>query len=151
MTVRDIMTTDVKSCRPETSLAEAVKLMWEQDCGALPVVTAERKVAGMVTDRDICIALGTRGRTADRIVARDLTAGKAYTCLPDDDVVTALETMKAHKVRRLPVVDAGGQLKGILSLNDVVTHAGAATPNEIVTTLTSICEHRHPAAVAGVA
>ena len=151
MKVRDIMTTDVKSCRPETSLAEAVKLMWEQDCGALPVVSAERKVAGMVTDRDICIALGTRGRTADRIAARDLTAGKAYTCLPDDDVVAALETMKAHKVRRLPVVDAGGQLKGILSLNDVVTHVGAATPNEIVTTLTSICEHRHPAAVAGAA
>jgi Mg/Co/Ni transporter MgtE len=59
--------------------------------------------------------------------------------------------MKAHKVRRLPVVDADGQLRGMLSLNDVVTHVGAATANEIVTTLTSICEHRHPAAVAGAA
>jgi CBS domain-containing protein len=82
MRVRDIMTTDVKFCRPATSLAEAVKLMWEQDCGVLPVVSAERKVASMVTDREICIAPGTRGRTADRIAARDLTAGKAYTCLP---------------------------------------------------------------------
>jgi len=151
MKVRDLMTSDVKSCRPETSLAEAAKLMWEQDCGVLPVVNAERKVAGMVTDRDICIALATRGRTADRIAARDVTAGKAYVCLPDDDVVTALETMKAHKVRRVPVVDAEGQLEGILSLNDVVTHVGAATANEIVATLTSICEHRRPAAAVGAA
>jgi CBS domain-containing protein len=149
--VREIMTTDAKSCRPETSLAEAVHLMWEGDCGVLPVIGADRKVAGMVTDRDICIALATRGRTADRIAARDVTAGIAYTCLPDDDVVAALETMKARKVRRLPVVDAEGHLKGILSLNDVVTHVGAATAPEIVTTLTSICEHRHPVAVAGAA
>jgi CBS domain-containing protein len=150
MKVREIMTTDAKSCRPETSLAEAVKLMWEADCGVLPIIGADRKVAGMITDRDICIAVATRGRTADRIAARDVTAGKAYTCSPDDDVVAALETMKAQKVRRLPVVDAEGRLKGVLSLNDIVTHAGAATANQIVTTLTSICEHRRPAA-AGVA
>jgi len=90
----------------------------------------------------------THGRS-DRRARCD--CGKAYTCLPDDDVVAALETMKAQKVRRLPVVDAEGRLKGILSLNDVVTHAGAATSNEIVTTLTSICEPRRPAAVAGAA
>jgi len=57
---REIMTTDVKSCRSETSLAEAVHLMWEGDCGVLPVIGADRKVAGMITDRDICIALATR-------------------------------------------------------------------------------------------
>ena len=59
--------------------------------------------------------------------------------------------MKAHKIRRLPVVDAEGHVRGMLSLTDVVTHVGAATPTEVVKTLASICEHRRSVAIAGVA
>jgi CBS domain-containing protein len=151
MKVRQIMTHDVKTCRPETNLAEAVKLMWERDCGVLPVVKSDGKLSGMITDRDICVAIATRGQTADRIAVRDVTAGKACTCGPDDDAVVALETMKSQRVRRLPVVDAEGRLKGILSLNDVVTHAGAASSTEIVSTMAGICEHRRPTTIAGAA
>jgi CBS domain-containing protein len=141
MKIQEIMTRDVKVCRPETNLAEAVKLMWERDCGVLPVVKSDGKVSGMITDRDICIAIATRGQTADQIAVSDVTVGKAYTCAPDDDATVALQTMKSQRVRRLPVVDAEGRLKGILSLNDVVTHAGAASSTEIVSTIASICEH----------
>ncbi len=151
MKVREIMTRDVKTCRPETNLAEVVKLMWERDCGVLPVVNSEGKVFGMITDRDICVAIATRGRTADRIEVRDVTAGKACTCAPDDDAAVALQKMKSQRVRRLPVVDAEGGLKGILSLNDVVTHTGAASSTEIVSTMASICEHRRPRNMAGSA
>ena len=149
MKVRDMMTSDVKACRPETNLAEAVRDMWEGDCGALPIVNDEGRVTGVITDRDICIAVATRGRTADRIAVREIVQGPAYTCLPDDDVTVALHTMKAHKIRRLPVVDADGHVRGMLSLNDVITHAGAASPTEVVRTLASICEHRRPVIVAG--
>lgn len=151
MKVREIMTSDVKACRPETNLAEAVKLMWERDCGALPVVKSDGKVSGMITDRDICVAIATRGQTADRIAVRDVTSGKAATCTPDDDAIVALQTMKLQRVRRLPVVDAGGRLNGILSLSDVVTRAGAALSTEIVSTMASICEHRRHTARAGAA
>lgn len=151
MKVRDMMTSDVRTCRPETNLAEAVRDMWEGDCGALPVVNDEGRVTGMITDRDICIAVATRGRVADRIAVREVAQDHAYTCLPDDDATAALQTMKLHKIRRLPVVDAEGHVRGILSLNDVVTHAGAASPNEMVSTLASICEHRRPVAMAGAA
>lgn len=151
MKVRDMMTSDVKTCRPETNLAEAVRDMWEGDCGALPIVNDEGRVTGVITDRDICIAVATRGRSADRIAVRELVQGHAYTCLPDDDATVALQTMKAHKIRRLPVVDAEGHVRGILSLNDIVTHAGAASSNEVVSALASICEHRPPVAVAGAA
>ena len=74
-----------------------------------------------------------------------------YTCLPDDDASAALQTMKLQKIRRLPVVDADGHLRGMLSLNDIVTHAGAATPSDVVSTLASICEHRRPVAMVGAA
>lgn len=111
----------------------------------------EGRVIGMITDRDICIAVATRGRSADRIAVREVAQGHAYTCLPADDAAAALQTMKVHKIRRLPVVDAEGHVRGILSLNDVVTHAGAASPNEVVSTLANICEHRRPVAMAGAA
>ena len=151
MKVREMMTSDVKTCRPETNLAEAVRDMWEGDCGALPVVNDEGRVTSMITDRDICIAVATRGRSADRIAVREVAQGHAYTCLLDDDATAALQTMKVHKIRRLPVVDADGRVRGMLSLNDVVTHSGAATPTDVVSTLASICEHRRPVAMAGAA
>ncbi len=151
MKVRDLMTADVTTCRPETNLAEAVRQMWEKDCGVLPVVNDEGRVTGVVTDRDICIAVATRDRSADRIAVREVVQGHPHTCLAEDDVMVALKTMKAHKVRRLPVVTADGHLRGILSLNDVVTHARAASAAEIVSTLASICEHRRPIVVAGAA
>jgi len=143
------MTCEVKTCRPETNLAEAVRDMWEADCGALPVVNDEGRVTGMITDRDICIALATRDRVADRIAVREVTRNQAYTCLLDDDATAALHAMKAHKIRRLPVVDGEGHVRGMLSLNDIVTHAGAASPTEVVSTLASICEHRRPVVLAG--
>ena len=149
MKVRDLMTSDVKTCRPEMNLAEAVKEMWEGDCGALPVVSDDGRVAGIITDRDICIAVATRGRSADRIAVRDVARDHVHTCLPDDDASAALQTMKLHKIRRLPVVDADGHVRGMLSLNDIVTHAGAATPTDVVSTLASICEHRRPVAMVG--
>ena len=151
MKVKDVMTVDVKSCRPETNAAEAVKTMWDQDCGALPIVNNDRKVVGMITDRDLSVAVATTGRAAERIVVKDVATGKAYTCQADDDVPVALEVMKAQQVRRLPVVDAEGRLKGILSMNDIVLHSGAASPNQIVDSMAGICAHRRKAAVAGAA
>ena len=150
MKVREIMTKDVRTCRPDTSLAEAVRLMWEKDCGVLPVVTADGKVTGMITDRDICVAIATRGQTADRILVSGVIGPKVCNCAQDDDATVALQTMKSQRIRRLAVVDSQGRLKGILSLSDIVTHAGATLSTEIVNTLASICEHRKPA-TAGAA
>lgn len=142
MKVRNLMTSDVKTCRPDTNLAEAVRDMWEGDCGALPVVSDEGRVIGVITDRDICIAVATKARPADRIAVREVAGNQPVTCLAGDDAKAALQSMKAHKIRRLPVVDADGHVKGMLSLSDIVTHAGAATPSAMVSALASICEHR---------
>lgn len=146
MKVRDIMTTDVSSCLQESNVADVAKTMWDRDCGILPIVTSEGRVIGMITDRDICIAVATKGRTADRISVREVSASHVYSCLPDDDVSAALETMKARKVRRLPVVDEQGHLRGIVSMNDILLHAsgkGGVALGAIVGALKGICEHRH--------
>ena len=142
MKVQEIMTHSVRSCRPDTNLAEAVRDMWEADCGALPVIDAENHVIGVITDRDICVAVATRGRTADRIAVREVVDGRVYTCLAGDDTTAVLKVMQAQKVRRLPVIDPDGHLQGMVSFNDIATHAGAATATQMAGALAAICAHR---------
>src|SRR5690349_24832291 len=136
MKVKDLMTTDVKRCSPETNLAEAAKIMWEGDCGAIPVTDERDHVVGVITDRDICIAAATRPRTEGEIPVREVITTAAYTCAPTDDVRAALETMKARKVRRLPVVDQGGRLVGIVSIHDIAVQSrnksGDVSPDSVL-------------------
>ena len=150
MKVEDIMTDNVKFCRPDTNLAEATAIMWEQDCGALPVVDGKAPV-GMITDRDIAIAAGTKHRPAWAIPVSDAMSKELCSVSPDDDIHTALKLMQKDRVRRLPVINAKGALEGILCLNDIALHAehpsGEKTPNptdeDLVSTLKAICEHHH--------
>lgn len=136
MKVKDLMTTDVKRCSPETNLAEAAKIMWEGDCGAVPVTDERDHVVGVITDRDICIAAATRPRTEGEIPAKDVISKAVYTCAPGDDVRTALEKMKSHKVRRLPVVEQGGRLVGIVSIHDIAlqsrSRSGEVSPDSVL-------------------
>jgi CBS domain-containing protein len=131
MTVKDLAAFDVKSCSPDTDLATAAKLMWDGDCGAVPVVNDERRILGMVTDRDICIAAATRGSKPSDIRVQDVMSRNVATCRATDDVHDALKTMKEARVRRLPVVDGQERLTGILSLNDIVMRA-ECRPNAAV-------------------
>lgn len=120
MNARDIMTSEVVFCRPETNLASAAASMWQHNCGILPVVDENMHVTGMVTDRDICIALATRNRLASEITVGEVSAGNVFACRTDDNAQTVLSTMRAYKVRRVPVVDQGGTLAGIISMDDII-------------------------------
>ena len=150
MKIREIMTRDVKTCTPETNLAAAAMIMWDNDCGIVPVVHSDGKVIGMITDRDICMAVATKHREASDITVGEVFSGNLYACAPDQDVRDALKIMRAEKVRRLPVINAYGVLEGLLSLNDVVLRAeeakGWKAPDlsyeDVVNTLKAICAHR---------
>ncbi|HVZ41354.1 MAG TPA: CBS domain-containing protein [Candidatus Kapabacteria bacterium] len=126
MNVHEIMEPNVQWCRPDTNLAEAAAMMWQYDCGILPVIDGNGKVYGTITDRDICIAAGTRNMPASQIKVDDVMSHHVVSCDEDDDVETALNAMRAQKVRRLPVTNAGGQLSGIISITDVIRHANDA-------------------------
>jgi CBS domain-containing protein len=122
MKVKDIMTPSVVTCGPETNVGAAVEYMWNRDCGMLPVVDANKKLIGVVTDRDICIALGTRNRLPADLTVGEVATREVFTCKPDDDIHEALEIMARKQVRRLPVVDKEGVSQGILSMDDIVLH-----------------------------
>ena len=147
MKIRDVMTGGPATCTPDTSLATAAALMLDADCGILPVVDDHGKLVGIVTDRDMYIALATRNVLASQMTVGDVARTPVFTCGPDDDVRTALDTMKQHRVRRLPVEGFGGTVAGIISMNDILLAVGprkAARNDEVVNTLQSICTHHHP-------
>jgi CBS domain-containing protein len=131
MRVDEIMTRDVKTCLADTNLAAVAALMWDNDCGVVPVVNSARRVVGVITDRDICIALGTRDVRPSEVTAGEVISGEIYTCCPDDDVRTALATMRKAKVRRLVVVNDQTALVGILSLSDLVRYRVRARNRKI--------------------
>jgi CBS domain-containing protein len=152
MKVKEIMSTNAKVCPLTDNLSAAARLMWENDCGVLPVVAEGGKVVGLITDRDICMAASLKNRNLSNIAVEDVISGKVFACKPEDDVRSALKTMRENKVRRLPVIAADRKLEGILSMNDVVLtaeepkekKAPELSYGDVVNTYKAICQHRLP-------
>jgi CBS domain-containing protein len=150
VTIKDLITKQTTTCRPETNLASASALMWENDCGALAALTETGELAGVITDRDICIALGTRNARASELTVRDLVGLPLLVCKSTDDIRSALQTMREARIRRLPVVDENGVLEGIVSIDDIVLSvqrgdgkAGATISyRDVATALQEISSHR---------
>jgi CBS domain-containing protein len=145
MFVSDLMVRNVCSCHPENNLAELAEIMWKQRCGAVPIVDGSGKVTGMITDRDICIALGTRNLRASDVLAREVSPSRCCTCSPESDLRDAVKTMGACEVGRLPVVDKDGKLVGILSVDDIfraATGTSSLSDREIISAIAAIREER---------
>jgi CBS domain-containing protein len=120
MNVKEAMTTAPARCTPGVNLGAAVEILWKGNCGLLPVVDEDERVISVITERDICIALGTRNRLAGEITVGEVAGHRAICCGPEDDVRSALAKMVQAKIRRLPVVNAEGKLEGIIAMDDVV-------------------------------
>jgi len=150
MLVAELMTRNMTSVSPEQTLADAAQLMWDRDCGALPVVDGHRTI-GMITDRDICMATWSRGASPSSISVAEAMSKSVVHCLANDSIGRAEAIMQLNQVRRLPVVDAEQRLVGILSLADIAraTERAKLVPdgagNGLAATLASIC--RSPTSV----
>jgi len=153
MKVRDVMKKQAAFCHLDTSLAASVAIMWKNGCGFLPVIGDGGNVVGVITDRDICVAIGTQNKRASELLVQDVmlpknvTFPKLFTCTADDDIHCALKTMRAEKIRRLPVDDREGGLEGIVSLDDIALHARETvdkrdiSAKDVTDTYKAICEH----------
>jgi CBS domain-containing protein len=141
MKVRDIMTQPPETCRLYTDLAVASRRMRETGCGTLAVLDAKGQLAGILTDRDLAIAVGDTRREASRVAVDKAMTHHVQTCRPDDDLHVALERMSSARVRRLPVVAPDGEVHGLLSIDDIIlwglNQEGVST-NELVDALRSI-------------
>jgi CBS domain-containing protein len=159
MKVKEVMTPNPQAIWLTESLADAAKLMWESDCGVLPIIKDGRKVVGLITDRDVCMGSAMRDRNPSAISVEEVMTRQVYAVNPEDNIDHALQVMQQHQVRRLPVINPEGELEGILSLNDVVVHAKAADSAaedsidyaDVVKTYQAICQHPVPAAASSTA
>jgi CBS domain-containing protein len=147
------MSRRVRQCRPDHALDHAASLMWEHDCGCLPVcvegASGAPRVIGMLTDRDICMAACFQGKPLGELKVADAMSRGIRTCALDDRPEDVEVLMREQRIRRVPVTDFSGALVGIVSLADLALAArgrassrqpGAVSERDVGHTLAAICE-----------
>lgn len=143
MRVEEIMTKDVCSCGPGTNAASAAEIMLTRNCGSLPIVEDGGHVVGIVTDRDLFVALGTGNRRPAEMSVGEIMSKDLALCNPVNDIRNAMKTMAQRQVRRLPVVDEAGALKGILSLADIALRADDGLSQDVLDVVRAVCDRRN--------
>jgi CBS domain-containing protein len=149
MFIREAMAKEVWTCHADEPLAAAARIMWDHDVGAVPVVDLAGKLAGIITDRDICMAAYITGKPLDSEPVGAHMATQVFTTAPTDRVEAAEKLMRSKQIRRLPVVDAADQIVGMVSLSDLSLAAAGRgrkliDSSEVIATLAAICQPRTP-------
>jgi CBS domain-containing protein len=149
MNVDRLMSAPAVVCRQTDSLQTATQLMWDHDCGVVPVVDERGALVGMVTDRDACMSAHWCRASLDQVPVWNAMATKVRACHATDSLESAERLMAQHQVRRLPVVDDHGRPIGVLSLNDIARYAVASKmtdghDHEVTETLAAIGAPRPP-------
>jgi CBS domain-containing protein len=149
MKVQDVMKRGVVTCASSQSLGHAARIMWEQDCGSVPVVDEAGRVVAMLTDRDICMATFHDDQTPWCIGVLRAASTNVRVVRETDTLEVAEAVMRNQQVHRVPVVDAANRPVGILSTTDLVREAraggeGAAglDPESVVRVLGAVCAPR---------
>jgi CBS domain-containing protein len=119
MRVQDLMTTQPFICQSNQNLYVVAQMMWDHDCGAILIVDDKGHLAGMVTDRDICMAAFTQGRALQELPIHIAMSRQIYSARPEQDAAEVRALMAEHQVRRIPVVDALRKPIGIVTLKDL--------------------------------
>lgn len=150
MNATDVMTRDVATCREDQTAADAARVMWDRDCGVVPVVDRDGKLRGIVTDRDLLMAAQIQGKDPAHLPLSSFVRGPVATCRDDADLPAVLDTMADRQIRRVPIVDRHDRLVGIVSINDVALRAlgNERHMNRLATAMAAICRHREPAGPA---
>ena len=134
MFVKDCMTADPACCTPDTALHAVVRLMIENDCGEIPVVSSmsDRRPIGVITDRDIALRTVGEGRNPLEMTAGECMSAPCVSVTPDMGLHACCVVMEQKQIRRVPVVDDAGACVGIVALADIARHAGQGELSEVV-------------------
>jgi len=156
MKIKDLMTKTVYSINNNRSLSDAAQLMWDHDCGWLPVLDENNKVLAAITDRDIAMAAFLNGQCLSDIPVSKAMSQTLLACGLEDDVKAVEEIMRSNQIRRIPIVDKTDSLAGIVSINDIALACQAGKKGvdakDVSETLAGICSHVHKThAMAAVA
>ena len=149
MNASEVMKHPVHVCSIDASLDAVARVMWENDCGSVPLVDRHGRGVAMITDRDIAMAAHHQAKPLHEIAARSAASRSLATVRQDTTLEDVENHMRDWQIRRIPVVDDDGRVVGIVTLNDIAVHAspggrriGALSAESISRTLQAICEHR---------
>jgi signal-transduction protein with cAMP-binding, CBS, and nucleotidyltransferase domain len=147
---------DVVQLRHSSSVrTNVLSHQWSFSCSPRARVPHLRDSLTARSDRDICMATYTQGKSPQQISVREAMAQEVFSCLPDDSISEVEEIMRKYRVRRVPVVDLDGRLVGLISLNDLARETARQqtrvrkdlTPREVTATLAAICQPRSSALI----
>lgn len=127
MKASDLMTRDVHSCRVSDTLHTAAQIMWNNDCGCVPVTDEQLHIIGMITDRDICMAALSQGKTLDAMTVGSVASTSVSSGCVNDSAEDIESLMRLGHVRRIPILDEEGRLAGIVSVADLARHVNGKT------------------------
>jgi CBS domain-containing protein len=130
-TIRDLMTKNPCSIDAGKPVADAAKMMRDEDVGLAPIVDGQ-KLVGTLTDRDIAIRVVAEGKDPQSTIVREVATTRVVTVDPEQDLDEALRLMAQNQVRRLPVVEEDGRLAGVVAQADVARHASDKQTGEVV-------------------
>ena len=119
---RHVMTAALETCSPADTLNEAAQIMWEEDCGAVPVVDADGLLVGMISDRDVAMACYTQGASPAQANVLSSMSRAIYCARPEALLADVIGLMAAYKVRRIPITSEAGTLLGLVALADLFGH-----------------------------
>jgi CBS domain-containing protein len=144
MKIARLVHRSVMFCTTHDSLERAAQLMWECDIGCLPVVDAQGHIAGMITDRDVCMAAYMQGTLLRAIQVADVMSKQVYSCHEDVEIDAIERVMRQHQIRRMPVIDDDSHPVGIISINDLARAAsvGQLPASEVAFTLAAVSAPR---------
>jgi CBS domain-containing protein len=149
--VTDVMSSEVAFCHMGDTMNRAAQLMWERDCGCVPIVDDRKQVIGIITDRDICMATYTQGKLLSELPVSLACSREVQTCKASDTLEHAEKQMTKAQVRRLPVADERGELVGVVSIADLAHHSRRAAPTDkhiqrtLSAVLAAVTRRRHSA------
>lgn len=126
-TCGEVMTKDPVCCLPVDTVDHVAQLMTTEDVGSLPVVEnfQTRRLVGIITDRDLTVQVVAEGRDSKGTLVEEVMTKEPAACHAEDDLEQALDAMATYQVRRIPVVDANGQIIGIITQADIATRIEA--------------------------
>jgi len=144
MKIANLIQRPVISCTVHETLERAAQLMLDHDVGCLPVIDEEGHVAGMITDRDICMAAYSHGVPLRAIGTATAMSRRVFSCTEADDVADVERIMAEHHIHRMPVIDAQGHPVGIVSIDDIARAArtGGVSAAEVVSTMADVSAPR---------
>ncbi|WP_298322237.1 CBS domain-containing protein [Haloactinopolyspora sp.] len=136
--ISEMMTDRLVTVGPDDPVTAAAAAMREHDIGDV-LVTEDRVVRGVITDRDVAVRVVASGLDPASTAVRDIASGQVVSVRPDEPVASAVKKMREHAVRRLPVVDDDGRAVGVITIGDLASYddpdsalsdVSTATPNE---------------------